>query len=82
MQINKLIYLNKQAVKIEDQEVEVKPEHVMTEEKFKVAFESNTKSSGDDNRECNECGKRYSTSSNLARHKQTHRSLADKKARK
>lgn len=31
---------------------------------------------------CPECGKRYSTSSNLARHRQTHRSLADKKARR
>lgn len=30
---------------------------------------------------CPDCGKRYSTSSNLARHRQTHRSLADKKAR-
>ena len=29
-----------------------------------------------------ECGKTYSTSSNLARHKQTHRSLNDKKAKK
>lgn len=32
--------------------------------------------------ECPDCGKRYSTSSNLARHRQTHRSLADKKARR
>jgi len=32
--------------------------------------------------ECQECGKRYTTSSNLARHKQVHRSLADKKARR
>lgn len=32
--------------------------------------------------ECTECGKRYSTSSNLARHRQTHRSPADKKARR
>ncbi|GFO30525.1 transcriptional repressor scratch 1 [Plakobranchus ocellatus] len=32
--------------------------------------------------ECAECGKRYSTSSNLARHRQTHRSVCDKKARK
>ncbi|KAK3085492.1 hypothetical protein FSP39_004170 [Pinctada imbricata] len=31
---------------------------------------------------CEECGKRYSTSSNLARHRQTHRSICDKKARK
>ncbi|XP_076111277.1 uncharacterized protein LOC143079679 [Mytilus galloprovincialis] len=30
---------------------------------------------------CADCGKRYSTSSNLARHRQTHRSSADKKAR-
>ncbi|KAH6946518.1 hypothetical protein HPB50_013781 [Hyalomma asiaticum] len=30
---------------------------------------------------CPECGKRYSTSSNLARHRQTHRSVTDKKAR-
>ena len=31
---------------------------------------------------CPDCGKRYSTSSNLARHRQTHRSVTDKKARK
>lgn len=31
---------------------------------------------------CADCGKRYSTSSNLARHRQTHRSLGDKKARR
>lgn len=35
-----------------------------------------------DDHECPECGKRYSTSSNLARHRQTHRSLGDKKARR
>lgn len=31
---------------------------------------------------CADCGKQYSTSSNLARHRQTHRISADKKARK
>jgi uncharacterized C2H2 Zn-finger protein len=31
---------------------------------------------------CPDCGKRYSTSSNLARYRQTHRSVTDKKARK
>lgn len=36
----------------------------------------------DDIHTCPECGKKYSTSSNLARHRQTHRSLLDKKARR
>lgn len=36
----------------------------------------------DDVHVCPECGKKYSTSSNLARHRQTHRSLLDKKARR
>ncbi|KAG5679464.1 hypothetical protein PVAND_009029 [Polypedilum vanderplanki] len=35
-----------------------------------------------DDHMCPECGKKYSTSSNLARHRQTHRSLQDKKARR
>ncbi|XP_065561850.1 transcriptional repressor scratch 2-like isoform X2 [Artemia franciscana] len=30
---------------------------------------------------CHECGKRYSTTSNLARHRQTHRSVGDNKSR-
>ena len=36
-------------------------------------------SSSPDVHECSDCGKRYSTSSNLARHRQTHRSPADQK---
>lgn len=39
-------------------------------------------SGSDDVHNCPECGKKYSTSSNLARHRQTHRSLLDKKARR
>lgn len=37
---------------------------------------------GNEMHTCSDCGKRYSTSSNLARHRQTHRSLGDKKARR
>ena len=45
---------------------------------------SNSSNSGDshsgpDGHACPDCGKRYSTSSNLARHRQTHRSPADQK---
>lgn len=50
------------------------------------ASSSPSSSSGSDNNshsgdghECPDCGKRYSTSSNLARHRQTHRSPADQK---
>lgn len=45
---------------------------------------STTGSGSGDNLEhyCLDCGKSYSTSSNLARHRQTHRSVTDKKARK
>ncbi|XP_020285749.1 transcriptional repressor scratch 1-like [Pseudomyrmex gracilis] len=40
------------------------------------------KSEDNEDHECPDCGKKYSTSSNLARHRQTHRSLGDKKARR
>ncbi|KAL0108404.1 hypothetical protein PUN28_015151 [Cardiocondyla obscurior] len=40
------------------------------------------KSEDSEDHECPDCGKKYSTSSNLARHRQTHRSLGDKKARR
>lgn len=58
-------------------------EHLHEEEE-----EGLVRSSGDENGSpddvhgCPECGKKYSTSSNLARHRQTHRSLQDKKARR
>ncbi|EDV50057.2 protein snail homolog Sna [Drosophila erecta] len=41
----------------------------------------NSSSLLEDEHICPECGKKYSTSSNLARHRQTHRSIMDKKAR-
>ncbi|XP_043286580.1 zinc finger protein 410-like [Venturia canescens] len=41
-----------------------------------------SKSDDSEDHECPDCGKKYSTSSNLARHRQTHRSLGDKKARR
>lgn len=43
---------------------------------------SDSMGGSDDVHICPECGKKYSTSSNLARHRQTHRSLLDKKARR
>lgn len=50
----------------------------LTSETESINGGSNT----DDVHTCPECGKKYSTSSNLARHRQTHRSLLDKKARR
>uniref|UniRef100_A0A182MHX1 Escargot/snail protein homolog n=1 Tax=Anopheles culicifacies TaxID=139723 RepID=A0A182MHX1_9DIPT len=44
--------------------------------------EETTTSRPEDVHVCPECNKRYSTSSNLARHRQTHRSLEDQKARR
>lgn len=46
-----------------------------------LLFSTNRKP-GVDPYACVDCAKRYSTSSNLARHRQTHRSVCDKKARK
>ncbi|XP_052897887.1 uncharacterized protein LOC128304715 [Anopheles moucheti] len=48
---------------------------------IKSSEETNT-SRPEDVHVCPECNKRYSTSSNLARHRQTHRSLEDQKARR
>ncbi|VVC39389.1 Hypothetical protein CINCED_3A000675 [Cinara cedri] len=44
-------------------------------------LDQTTKKVSNKERQCPDCGKCYSTSSNLARHRQTHRSLADTKAR-
>lgn len=59
----------------------------ISETESNAEYSSGTKSvdgisSTDDIHTCPECGKKYSTSSNLARHRQTHRSLLDKKARR
>ncbi|XP_053955234.1 oocyte zinc finger protein XlCOF8.4 [Anastrepha ludens] len=43
---------------------------------------ANSNHLAEDEHVCPECGKKYSTSSNLARHRQTHRSIMDKKARR
>lgn len=45
----------------------------------KTSKASKTSGATNDGHECPDCGKRYSTSSNLARHRQTHRSPADQK---
>ena len=46
-------------------------------------FTKNSDAGSDgDSHLCPDCGKCYSTSSNLARHRQTHRSVTDQKARK
>ncbi|KZC08433.1 PREDICTED: zinc finger protein 425-like [Dufourea novaeangliae] len=47
-----------------------------------TSTETSSKSEDTEDHECPDCGKKYSTSSNLARHRQTHRSLGDKKARR
>ena len=46
------------------------------------AQSESSKSEENEVHECPDCGKKYSTSSNLARHRQTHRSLGDKKAKR
>ncbi|XP_050074067.1 uncharacterized protein LOC126561791 [Anopheles maculipalpis] len=49
---------------------------------MKSSSEETANSRPEDVHRCPECNKRYSTSSNLARHRQTHRSLEDQKARR
>ncbi|XP_011494862.1 PREDICTED: neurotrophin receptor-interacting factor homolog [Ceratosolen solmsi marchali] len=48
----------------------------------KISFMRTEQQDSTEEHECPDCGKKYSTSSNLARHRQTHRSLGDKKARR
>uniref|UniRef100_A0A182Q0B0 Escargot/snail protein homolog n=1 Tax=Anopheles farauti TaxID=69004 RepID=A0A182Q0B0_9DIPT len=52
------------------------------EQAMRSGEETTNSARSDDVHVCPECNKRYSTSSNLARHRQTHRSLEDQKARR
>ena len=47
----------------------------------KMNIDNNSNNNGNEIHACIDCGKCYSTSSNLTRHRQTHRSVTDKKAR-
>ncbi|XP_041772945.1 zinc finger protein 148-like [Anopheles merus] len=57
-------------------------EHSGADDQAMKIGEETTTSRPEDVHVCPECNKRYSTSSNLARHRQTHRSLEDQKARR
>lgn len=57
------------------------PNIITTGEESTDSNELSNYSALEDEFACVDCGKRYSTSSNLARHRQTHRSSGDKKAR-
>uniref|UniRef100_A0A182SVS4 Escargot/snail protein homolog n=1 Tax=Anopheles maculatus TaxID=74869 RepID=A0A182SVS4_9DIPT len=57
-------------------------EEQQDDQSTKSSSEETTNSRPEDVHVCPECNKRYSTSSNLARHRQTHRSLEDQKARR
>ncbi|XP_057334250.1 protein escargot-like [Microplitis mediator] len=50
--------------------------------RISLGHSDTSKTDDNEDHECPDCGKKYSTSSNLARHRQTHRSLGDKKARR
>ncbi|KAK0097544.1 hypothetical protein PV326_001184 [Microctonus aethiopoides] len=50
--------------------------------RISLGHSDSSKTDDNEDHECPDCGKKYSTSSNLARHRQTHRSLGDKKARR
>ncbi|CAG9800546.1 unnamed protein product [Chironomus riparius] len=68
-------------LKATDPTDEIKDEKFLTDGSLNESHDSNSDNKCDDHM-CPECGKKYSTSSNLARHRQTHRSLQDKKARR
>lgn len=66
-----------------ENDLKQKTDHKLSNEcDIKSGNEMDTINGVEDVHTCPECGKKYSTSSNLARHRQTHRSLLDKKARR
>ncbi|KAJ6641388.1 Transcriptional repressor scratch 2, partial [Pseudolycoriella hygida] len=73
------LFVDKNVPEIEDSLLSSETESHDCMEMSKI---TDSTSSGEDVHVCPECGKKYSTSSNLARHRQTHRSLMDKKARR
>ncbi|CAG9789029.1 unnamed protein product [Diatraea saccharalis] len=68
-------------------ELETQPENEQVQDPDLVVDESDPESLSPPKEktgkyDCNECGKRYATSSNLSRHKQTHRSLDSQAAKR
>ncbi|KAJ8667262.1 hypothetical protein QAD02_008924 [Eretmocerus hayati] len=78
------------SVSYETDKIDIKTEdlHSHLDDRSPLSDSSSSSSEGHqdgtalEEHECTDCGKKYSTSSNLARHRQTHRSLGDKKARR
>ncbi|XP_071877949.1 uncharacterized protein [Bombus fervidus] len=68
--------------KAESESIQSTPSTICQNRRTTSTSTETSKSEDNEDHECPDCGKKYSTSSNLARHRQTHRSLGDKKARR